>query len=314
MLLIGPTLLSGIGQHLIKYAPLFTDSKYIQFMADKIPESNTALIFALPISQWLDKIPEIKRKCKNVICMTTCETETVHEAYGELFKHFDKVAVSSEFCKKVFSRQFPDTEFIIVRAHVPIKRISAIINTFDIPKNKYIFYHIGNVTDQRKNFKQILEAFLRLNLPDSLLVVKATCNQPIEIRLPNVLVINGLLPDNELNGLHSLCDCYVSFSSSEGIGLGAVEAAIYNKPVIISEFGGAIDYIKTPYMISCGKQEVPNDDFLFKKGMIWGKPNFDKLMEYMKDAYDKKLHYMDHSHTREVTGSREILRQFSNFL
>ena len=246
--------------------------------------------------------------------MTTCETETVHEAYGELFKHFDKVAVSSEFCKKVFSRQFPDTEFIIVRAHVPIKRISAIINTFDIPKNKYIFYHIGNVTDQRKNFKQILEAFLRLNLPDSLLVVKATCNQPIEIRLPNVLVINGLLPDNELNGLHSLCDCYVSFSSSEGIGLGAVEAAIYNKPVIISEFGGAIDYIKTPYMISCGKQEVPNDDFLFKKGMIWGKPNFDKLMEYMKDAYDKKLHYMDHSHTREVTGSREILRQFSNFL
>ena len=36
----------------------------------------------------LDKIPEIKRKIKNVMCMTVCETETVHEDYGKLFKLF----------------------------------------------------------------------------------------------------------------------------------------------------------------------------------------------------------------------------------
>ena len=311
MLLIGPSMLSGIGQHLFKYSHVLKHARYIQIGTNEIPEDDEALIFALPIKEWFDIIPEIKRKCKKVICMTTCETETVHEAYGELFKHFDKVAVSSRYCKKVFSRQFPRTEFIIVRAHIPVKTITTVTNTFGIPKGKYIFYHIGNVLDQRKNFKGILEAFIRLNLPDTLLVVKATCHGTVNINIPNVIMINGLIPENELEGLHKICDCYVSFSNSEGIGLGAVESAIQNKPVIIPEYGGAVDYIRTPYLIECDKQEVPNDDFLFKKGMIWGKPKFDQLMKFMKEAYDKKLTYMDHSHTRFVVGPEEFYRTFA---
>jgi glycosyltransferase involved in cell wall biosynthesis len=304
-------MLAGIGQHLFKYRHVLKGAKYIQLGVDEIPEDDVALIFALPIQPWIDAIPEIKRKCKKVICMSTCETETVHESYGELFRHFDKIAVSSRFCKKVFSRQFPRNEFIIVRAHIPVKMIHSAPNTFGIPGGKYIFYHIGNVADQRKNFKGILEAFVRLNLPDSLLVVKATCNNEIAINIPNVIVINGLLPEDELDGLHKICDCYVSFSHSEGIGLGAVEAAIQNKPVILPEYGGATDYIKTPYLIECGKQEVAFDDFLFKKGMIWGKPNFDQLMKFMKDAYDKKLTFMDHAHTRFVVGPEEFYRTFA---
>jgi len=312
MLLIGPGLLSGIGQQLRKYGHIFTNCRYIQVGVDSIPEDDDiAIFYALPTNTFLDLIPEIKRKCKKVICMTICETETVHPVYGELVKHFDKVAVHSKFCKRVFSRQFPQTEFIVVRAYVPSRPIMNVINTFGIPKNKYIFYHIGNIADQRKNFKKILEAFIRLNLPDSLLVVKATCNQEMRIPIPNVHVINGLISEQELDGLHRICDCYVSFSSSEGIGMGAVEAAVQNKPVIIPEYGGAVDYIKTPYLIECERQEVPCDDFLFQKGMIWGKPNFEQLMKFMKDVYDKKMTYMDHSHTRHVTGASEVYRTFA---
>ena len=91
--------------------------------------------------------------------MTVCETETVHEDYGKLFKLFDRIAVPSEFCKNVFSRQFPDTEFYVIRAHIP-------------HKDTYTFYHIGNVMDQRKNFRAILESFVRLNKPDTKLLVK----------------------------------------------------------------------------------------------------------------------------------------------
>ena len=184
MLFIGPTLLSGIGQHCIKYMNLFPTvgyTKYIQIHED-IPESDSAFIFALPIPCWLDKIPEIKRKIKNVTCMTVCETETVHEDYGKLFELFDKIAVPSEYCKKIFKRQFPDTHFYVIHAHIPDKR-------------PYTFYHIGNVYDPRKNFNKILEAFLRLNKPDAKLIVKATCNQPVKINIPNVTVINELVSD-----------------------------------------------------------------------------------------------------------------------
>jgi glycosyltransferase involved in cell wall biosynthesis len=167
--------------------------------------------------------------------------------------------------------------------------------------------------DQRKNVNKILEAFIRCEFGDSaILVLKATCLQQVEIRLPNVLVINGLIPQEDLDGLHLVSDCYVSFSSSEGIGMGAVEAALHNKPVIITDYGGAVEYIKTPYTIHCGLQELPCDDFLFKKGMLWGRPNFDELVQYMKDAYSKKLTYMNHDFTKQLVSSSEIYKTWES--
>ena len=296
MLVIGPTLLSGIGQHAKKYTDLFPDWKYLQIQ-EEIPPCERAFMFALPTDFWLNKIPDLKRKVKHLHCMTVCETETVHEDYGKLFELFDRIAVPSEFCKKVFSRQFPNTEFYVVRAHIP-------------HTDKYTFYHIGNIMDQRKNFRDILEAFVRLNKPNAKLIVKATCNQPVQIKLPNVEVINGLISDEEMDKIHRLSDCYVSFSSSEGVGMGAVEAAMHDKPVIITDYGGAPEYVKTPYTIDCELQELQNDDFLFKKGMQWGKPNKEQLLEFMNDAYEKRLRYMDHSHTKQLVGKEHVSQQF----
>ena len=279
---------------------IFPDTRYTKYIQihEEIPESEHAFIFALPIQYWLDRIPEIKRKIKNVTCMTICETETVHEDYGKLFKLFDRIAVPSEFCKKVFKRQFPETEFYILHAHVPDKR-------------PYTFYHIGNVYDPRKNFNKILEAFIRLNKPDARLLIKATCKSPVQINIPNVTVINDLVSDEKMEEIHARGDCYVSFSSSEGVGMGAVEAALRNKPVIITDYGAPPEYIKTPYTIKCDVETLKHDDFLFKKGMQWGKPCMEQLSEFMEDAYNKKLRYMDHPTTRILTSKEHVLKEFS---
>lgn len=302
---VGPTLMSGIGQLCRKYAELLeTDLKVIY--TDPIPVCENMFIFALPVPYWLNAIPELKKACKNLVCMSICETETVHEDYGKLFKMFDKVAVASEFCKRVFSRQFPDTEFFVIHANVTTRPLPPVDKT-DKP---YIFYHIGNIIDDRKQFKKIVEAFLRLGKPDTHLLVKATCNVEVDWKIPNVTIINGLLPDEEIDKFHAEGDCYVSFSHSEGIGMGAVEAALHDKPVIISEYGGAVEYIKTPYTIPCGRTTIPRDDFLFQKGMEWGDPDFNKLLEFMGDAYEKRLRYMEHGHTKELLSNENLLNEF----
>tara|TARA_R110002072_G_scaffold49869_7_gene135153 strand:+ start:3448 stop:4386 length:939 start_codon:yes stop_codon:yes gene_type:complete len=310
MLFIGPSPLAGIGQCTLKYLELFPGSRYVQ-----IPELNDELLtdaevfmFPLPIEPWLTIIPKVKELSKTVICMTICETETVHEDYGKLFEMFDTIAVSSEFCKRVFSKQFPDTSFHIIRAYVPPPVVSSLP-----PSNIYRFYHIGNVLDQRKNVNDILRAFIDLKLDNCELVIKATCKQEVKIEHPAIKVINGLMPQDAIDRIHTMCDCYVSFSNSEGIGMGAVEAALRDKPVILPEYGGAPDYIKSDYMISCGTQEVPRDDFLFKKGMIWGKPNFEQLKEFMLDAYNKKVRKVDHSFTKDRVSAEEIKSQFKAF-
>ena len=128
--------------------------------------------------------------------------------------------------------------------------------------------------------------------------------------MPNVEVINGLISDEEMDKLHDRGDCYVSFSKSEGVGMGPVEAALRDKPVIITNYGGSPEYVKTPYTIDCELQELERDDFLFKKGMTWGKPNPSQLLEFMEDAYNKKLRYMNHEYTKKLVGKENILQEF----
>lgn len=294
MIFVGYSLSSGLGQHCKKLSQLFPGAEYYQFGQD-IPETDHAFLFAIPVEQTLQCIPAIKEKAKKVTCMTVCETDPVHEDYGKLCALFDKVAVPSEFCRDVLSRQFPDTEFYIIHAH--------------IPQRPYTFYHIGNIADDRKQFSKILEAFVRLNKPDARLLVKATCNRPVEIKLPNVEVINGLVSDRDMDVIHGLGDCYVGFSKSEGVGMGAVEAAMRDKPVITTEYGGSSEYIRTPYMIHCETQQLERDDFLFVKGTSWGKPSFDQLLAFMEDAYSKRLQYMDHAHTKQLVSAKNVLSE-----
>ena len=299
MIIIGPKLNTGIGNQAIKYTQLFQPDSTYHVFGSKIPEHEHGLIYMLPISDHLEYLKYVRTRVKNLVCMTICETETVHEDYGFIMKEFKRVAVPSEFCKRVFSRQFPDNEFYIIHAHIPQ------------PKEKpYTFYHIGNIMDPRKKFRDILSAFARLNESNTRLIVKATSNQDIQIKFPNVEIINGLISDEEMDTLHNRSDCYVSFSHSEGIGMGAVEAALRDKPVIITNYGGAPEYIKTPYTIDCGLQELEKDDFLFKKGMVWGKPNFDQLLEFMRHAYDNRVRHMDHEHTKNLVGRENVLKEF----
>ena len=299
MIIIGPKLLTGIGQHANKYVKLFLPDCVYHLIGSELPESEHGLVFTLPIKDHLDYITYAKTRVKNLACMTVCETETVHEDYGLIMKEFKRVAVPSEFCKRVLSKQFPENEFYVIHAHIPPP-----------PEKPYTFYHIGNIMDPRKKFRDIIQAFARLNEPNTRLVVKATCNQDVDIQFPRIKVINGLISDEEMDKLHNECDCYVNFSHSEGVGMGAVEAAMRDKPVIITSYGGASEYINTPYTIDCGLQELERDDFLFKKGMTWGKPNFDQLLEFMRHAYDNRVRYMNHEHTRNLVGRENVLKEF----
>jgi glycosyltransferase involved in cell wall biosynthesis len=299
MIVIGPRLNTGIGNHAIKYTKLFTPHSQYYLLGSTIPETENAFIFLLPLQDQIEYAKYVKTRVKNLVCMTVCETETVHEDYGLIMNEFKRVAVPSEFCKRVLSRQFPENEFYIIHAHIPKPT-----------ERPYTFYHIGNVMDPRKKFKDILQAFIRLNEPNTRLVVKATCNKNIDIQLPRVEVINGVISEEEMNNIHNRSDCYVSFSHSEGVGMGAVESALRDKPVIITNYGGAPEYIKTPYTIDCELQELENDDFLFKKGMVWGNPNFDQLLEFMRHAYENRVRYMDHKHTKSLVGRENVLEEF----
>ena len=292
-LFIGPTPLSGIGQVTKKYMALVPDGEYVEIGAAPMrPRYDIGFAFVLPIPQHLDIVDKYAKLCKKMIYMTVCETESVNPVYGILADRYKTIHVPSEFSRGVLARQFPHGTWKLLRHHAPIPEAP---RTNPIT-NPYIFYTIGNVADPPKNVAALVRAIE--NFPEARLLIKATCARPWTFLHPQVTVINGLVSDEQIENVHAKGHCYVNCSHSEGVGMGAVEAALRNKPVIIADYGGLKEYVKTPFIVPCAIGPIGFDDFLFTRDLLWGHPSDRRLVECMRTCYEQRLTTWDHAHTR----------------
>jgi glycosyltransferase involved in cell wall biosynthesis len=296
-LFIGPSLLAGIGQVTNKYAQL-VGGEYREFSAPPSEETyDVGFAFVLPIPQHMDLCDRHLRNCTKKMYMTVCETETVHAAYGLLVERYKTLYTPSVFCQRVFERQFPKGNWKLLR-HTAHGSPMAPPTT-----PEYTFYTIGNMADPRKNIRMLLEAFVRLDMPNTRLLLKATGRQPFVCPLPRVTVINDLLTDEQMDEVHRTSHCYINCSHSEGVGMGAVEAAVRDKPVIITNYGGLHEYIPgTPFVVPCGLQPVGQNDFLYESHMVWGAPVLDDLVRHMRYCAENRIDTWDHTLTRELIG------------
>jgi glycosyltransferase involved in cell wall biosynthesis len=305
MLFVGPTPLSGIGQVMKKYSEMFKGCEYITFGQESKGAHQHVFAFVLPIKE---QVEFIKRVYNPDIVMTVCETDPVHADYKLIFDTFKCVVTPSEFCKRIFEKQFGVS--LRVFRHWTGKFIT---NTHHGPNEPYTFYTIGNVLDQRKNIPMLINAFVKCNFgSDARLVIKATCIREVNWKIPNVIVINGLVSDEEIENIHKSSHCYVNCSNSEGVGMGAVEAAIRDKPVIITDFGGLQEYVHTPFIIKCKETTVGVDDFLFQSHMKWGDPSIEDLVLHMTKCFNERITYWNHEHTRNITSRSVLCTELAN--
>lgn len=292
-LFVGPRLLAGIGQVTKRYADL-VGGEYVE-LGERPKEQwyDKGFAFMLPMENNVILVDQYSTFCKEMMHMTICETEPVNEAYGMLAK-YKTLYVASDFCKDIFEKQFPDVNWKVLRLYAEgVPRAPKM-------EGHYVFYTIGNVMDPRKNVSGLLRAFEECNFPNAKLLIKATCNSDFKFEKKNVIVINGLLSQIQMENVHNQGHCYINCSHSEGVGMGAVEAALRNKPVIITDYGGLKEYVETPWVIRCTKGPIGFDDFLFKKDHIWGYPLYEDLVTYMKFCYQNNIREFNHDHTRKL--------------
>jgi glycosyltransferase involved in cell wall biosynthesis len=296
-LFVGPQLLAGIGQVTKQYADLLgTDAEYCEVgQRPKRAAYDRGFAFVLPIQNQLDLFDQYKPFCIEWTYMTVCETEPVNECYG-LLERYPEIHVPSEFSRQILEKQFPAIKWSLLRHWSGTK-----VPRTPVGITPYVFYSIGNILDPRKNIKKLIEAYLRCEFRDAAhLVLKATCTVPVDWRVPGVTIINGLLSSEDLEKVHESSHCYVNCSHSEGVGMGAVEAALRSKPVVITDYGGLKEYVKTPWVVPCTTGPIGFDDFLFKKEHNWGHPDSGVLQAHLEDCFQKKVTAWDHAHTREL--------------
>ena len=98
-----------------------------------------------------------------------------------------------------------------------------------------------------------------------------------------VRLVDGYLSRDEVYGLESVVDAYVSLHRSEGFGLGLAESMSLGKPVIGTAYSGNMEFMNAGnsclvgYRLGSGLGEYP-----FPDNQVWADPDLDDAVYHMR--------------------------------
>ena len=328
---------TGLGQASLKYMDILTSlghqiiyKEFVEYFYDvnektqvkksiEFPEADALFVNLAPIHDVLPHIHALTQHYKHSTCMLVWETEEVPEIlirWASMFKH---ILAPSLYCINVFKKVIKnDIKFL--PHFVPVvpwknnqirRKLKRMLNT-----NKYIFYTIGNMADKRKNLDFLIKGFQECNFDNAILFIKVQSYDKVDISGSNIKVLDDVLISNEeISYIHDKCDCYISTSFSEGVGLGIVEAANHGNPVIMTDYGGQNDYVKTDYLIDTTIDIIGFEYGYFTPYMTWGIPNYTTYMKHLKYVYENKIKSVEHKKTKLLCGnptfiSKQLMSQF----
>ena len=119
--------------------------------------------------------------------------------------------------------------------------------------------------------------------------------------LPNIYLLHGEMTDDEMNQLNNdnKVKAFLSFTKGEGYGRPLAEASITGKPVVVSNWGGHIDFINKDYNVLIGGEltqvhESAANNWLLKESQ-WFSINKDIASRAMKDVFKNYKQYLERS-------------------
>jgi len=203
------------------------------------------------------------------------------------------VYVDFPYSRHTIEHFFTDKSVVFCNSLIDIENI----------KNTYKFYTIGQFAD-RKGIRETIEMFCKTFTRDDgvALFVKTfrenyseqeqnKCIETIfsiikdsnNIAYAPIILIKENLSYDEMHSLHDLCDCYVQFPRTEGFGLGIFDAYKKNKNIVVTGYGGHVEYLKKNYagLVAYDLQDLDNQTF----------PNYDLDNTYKWAITDKKSAY-----------------------
>lgn len=132
-------------------------------------------------------------------------------------------------------------------------------------------------------YKKILERF-RARTSDTLARLGGTGPGA-----PRILLFTDDWPRPKIEQLHRRGDCYVSLCHSEGWGLGAFEASGLGKPVIMTGYGGQLDFLPQERAYLVDYRMVPAEDISgrspYFRDQKWAAPDRDHAVSLMRHVF-----------------------------
>ena len=231
-------------------------------------------------------VPDLWRQVhesgKRLVGYTVWETDALPEHWPDILNKAERILVPCRANAELFARSGVSRPVHVV-PHIrrsgwsPSAREegAALRQRLGIPADHFVFYTIA-VWDPRKAVAELIEVFARafsiddrvtLLVKTSARVKHATAVGEPRPRTQNlvarileeaeretgrrpanvVLIAVNDISGGEINAIHAAGDAYVSLTHGEGWALGPFDAATLGKPVIITGWGGQLDYLGSNY-------------------------------------------------------------------
>ena len=212
-----------------------------------------------------------------------------------------------------------------VEIYKKLDKVTSIPELNNIPE-KFAFLFVGHwlqgeFTQDRKNVGGMIKTFIETfaNKKDQpALVLKTQSATPsimdrnemlekinsiqkmVKGDLPNIYLLHGEFTDEEMNELynHPKVKAHVSFTRGEGFGRPLLEATISQKPLIVSNWSGHLDFLNLEWIIPLSglvEQIHPSatvQDMLIPEGR-WFTADYKMASKKLKDVFENYKNYLD---------------------
>jgi hypothetical protein len=267
---------------------------------------------------------------------TVWETERLPRNWLDLMEVPDLLVVPCRWNADTIRADGVSTPVAVVPhvAGVPYRRRSP---TWDwIPSDVFVFYTIATWTSRKAVARTIgayLEAFRDrepvvlvvktsqldfsyVGAPARTLVQPGTTAWAVAQLLKEyphpapVKLVTRELVEDEIEALHTRGDCFVSLCRSEGWGIPSFDAVAYGNPVVITGYGGQLEYLDAAraHLVDYSLVEVRDPTGLpsYTPDQRWAEPSIEHAAERLRHVYEHRADARERA--RDL--SREILVRY----
>lgn len=281
------------------------------------------VIFHCTPDIWPDLIKQYEHRLhgKRKIGFTTWETDCLPAKWVECINTtVDEVWCPSTYNKDVFIKSGVTIPIKVV-PHVYLKKsviskkninlYSCLSESFCNTTDTYIFYNISEL-NERKGVIDLVQTYcstftkadavrliLKVHYRDYTQENKNYCLQVLGDVIkkfgesaPGISIIVDNLSDTQLQCLHTIGDCYVTLTKSEGFGLTIFDAYMRKKTIIATGYGGHIDFLGSSYsgLVNYSLRPVVNmQNFSanYTENQNWAIPDLKHASEKMRNVYNQ---------------------------
>jgi glycosyltransferase involved in cell wall biosynthesis len=256
-----------------------------------------------------------KETGKRLVGCTVWETDRPPRHWIPLLNALDLVLVPCDWNREALKRGGVTTPIAVI-PHIasPINDSCRTVGWPGLRSTDYVFYTINTWTI-RKALWHTIRAYLdTFTGADPTVLLVKTSQQDFtkkifkrywarsrnairsivkQFRNPaRIVTITDTLTDEQMTQIHRRSDCYVSLTRSEGWGMGAFDAAAHGKPVIITGFGGQLDYLPPEHAYLVDYQLIGVDDPFggnsYTPDQRWAEPSIAEAGRLMRQVFENR--------------------------